>query len=203
MDVLFAIDIIVNLRTTFVSEQTGNEVVEPSPIFVNYACSGRFLIDLLASIPFDLLIPASEEDNGNQTALLGSLKLVRLLRLGRIVQYMKMRQGLKLGFKVFQMLGLLILIMHWVGCIHFKFVQDRDSWMPPKDSNDQKTTFYDLPEGEQYQVMFYYAFLLIVGNEMGPKNLYQCIFYSSTIIIGSLLMSFIFGSIAAAMSTMG
>ena len=75
--------------------------------------------------------------------------------------------------------------------------------MPPKDLNAQETTFYDQSNGDQYSVMFYYAFLLIVGNEMAPRNLYQCVFYTITIIIGSLLMAFIFGSIAAAMSTMG
>lgn len=100
-DVLFAIDIIVNLRTTYISEQTGMEIVEQRSIFIHYACSGRFVVDFLASIPFDLLIPANEGNQSSQTALLGALKLVRLLRLGRIVQFMKMRQDLKLGFKIF------------------------------------------------------------------------------------------------------
>jgi hypothetical protein len=87
--VLFGVDIIVNLRTTFISEKTGTEVLDSKQIFINYACSGRFIVDLLASIPFDLMIPTSEgENNSNQTALLGALKLVRLLRLGRIVQFM-------------------------------------------------------------------------------------------------------------------
>ena len=51
--------------------------------------------------------------------------------------------------------------------------------------------------------MFYYGFLLIVGNEMAPKGLHQGIFFIIVIIIGALVMAFIFGSIAAAMSTMG
>jgi hypothetical protein len=51
--------------------------------------------------------------------------------------------------------------------------------------------------------MIYYAFLLIVGNEMAPKNVYQTILFIFVIIFGALLISFIFGSIAAAMSTMG
>lgn len=51
--------------------------------------------------------------------------------------------------------------------------------------------------------MFYYGLMLIVGNEMAPKNTYQTILFLYIIIIGSLVMAFIFGSIAAAMSSMG
>ena len=134
---------------------------------------GRFWIDLMASIPFDLLLASAETEDaesGTTVALLGLLKLVRLLRLGRIVTFMKMRQGLKLGFKIVQMLTVLLLIVHWTGCIIYGFVSERDSWLPPKDLNNQVTTFYEQENDLQYPVMFYYGLMLIVGNEMAPKN---------------------------------
>ena len=55
----------------------------------------------------------------------------------------------------------------------------------------------------QYPIMFYYGLMLIVGNEMAPKTSSQTLFFTLLIIMGSLIMSFIFGSIAAAMSAMG
>ena len=100
------------------------------------------------------------------------------------------------------MLAILLLLVHWMGCIIYFFVNQRDSWLPPKDLNNQYTDFYDIEQDAQYEVMFYYGLLLIVGNEMAPKDTPQTIFYSLIVIMGALIMAFIFGSIAAAMSSM-
>ena len=51
-------------------------------------------------------------------------------------------------------------------------VDNRDSWLPPKDLDAGFTTFYDISRMEQYSVVFYYAILLIVGNEAAPRNVY-------------------------------
>lgn len=60
VDIMFVIDIIINFRTTYVN--TNDEVVShPSCIAVHYF-KGWFLIDLVAAIPFDLLIYRSGEE---------------------------------------------------------------------------------------------------------------------------------------------
>lgn len=60
MDVTFVVDILINFRTTFVNGQ--DEVVShPGRIAVHYL-SGWFLIDLVAAIPFDLLLAGSDTD---------------------------------------------------------------------------------------------------------------------------------------------
>lgn len=54
------IDILINFRTTFVNGQ--DEVVShPGRIAVHYL-SGWFLIDLVAAVPFDLLLVNSDTD---------------------------------------------------------------------------------------------------------------------------------------------
>jgi len=67
--------------------------------------SGRFFVDLASSIPFEQLYmlfievqqkkaPMSEENEAQQNLelkLFGVLKLVRLLRLGRILRYLKFK----------------------------------------------------------------------------------------------------------------
>lgn len=53
VDTCFIIDIFVAFRTTFINEKTGFEVVEGHLIAWNYIISGRFFIDLAASIPFE------------------------------------------------------------------------------------------------------------------------------------------------------
>lgn len=60
VDVTFVIDILINFRTTFVNGQ--DEVVShPGRIAVHYL-TGWFLIDLVAAIPFDLLLVGSDTD---------------------------------------------------------------------------------------------------------------------------------------------
>lgn len=79
VDIMFIIDILINFRTTYVSEN--DEVVSaPSKIAVHYF-RGWFIIDLVAAIPFDLLLFGSDTDE--TTTLIGLLKTARLLRLVR------------------------------------------------------------------------------------------------------------------------
>lgn len=60
VDVTFVIDILINFRTTFVNGQ--DEVVShPGRIAVHYL-RGWFLIDLVAAVPFDLLLVNSGTD---------------------------------------------------------------------------------------------------------------------------------------------
>ena len=54
VDIMFVVDIVINFRTTYVN--TNDEVVShPRRIAVHYS-KGWFLIDVVAAIPFDLLI---------------------------------------------------------------------------------------------------------------------------------------------------
>ena len=98
IDVCFFIDIIVAFRTTFTNEKTGFPVVKPWDIAKNYILSGRFFVDLAASIPFEnvytwfvVVVENSSDNDLTRVKLLGLLKLVRLLRLGRIIRYMKFK----------------------------------------------------------------------------------------------------------------
>ncbi len=56
VDVSFGLDIIVNFRCTFVNEKTGFEICSNKKVAMNYITTGRFFVDLAASIPFELLI---------------------------------------------------------------------------------------------------------------------------------------------------
>ena len=64
IDIFFFIDIIVNFRTTYMNTKTAEEITAPQQIAMNYLKT-RFIIDFLATIPFDLIggfIFSSEED---------------------------------------------------------------------------------------------------------------------------------------------
>lgn len=201
IDVCFFMDIVFNFRTTYVNSKTGTEVISPKKVFINYAFHGRFFIDLLASIPFELIVEFILPNNSFSFQLFGLLKLIRLLRLGRIITYMKFKQGLKIGFRIFQLLFFLLLLVHWIGCIWYMLVSAEDSWVPPKDLDSGITNFYRINSFRQYTVVFYYAILLIVGNESAPKTTEQTIFSSLVVIMGAIVTAFIFGNMAALMAT--
>lgn len=53
VDIMFIIDIVINFRTTFLSN--GDVITDPLKIAVNYV-KGWFLIDAMAAVPLDLLL---------------------------------------------------------------------------------------------------------------------------------------------------
>ncbi|KAK6639856.1 Potassium voltage-gated channel subfamily H member 2 [Polyplax serrata] len=65
VDVTFIVDILINFRTTYVN--SNDEVVShPGKIAVHYF-KGWFVIDLVAAIPFDLLLVGSDTDENQLT----------------------------------------------------------------------------------------------------------------------------------------
>ena len=78
---------------------TGDENHDLKAIAKNYL-SGKFFIDLLSTIPIDLisihLFNLVDEKHSKNLVLFSCMKLVRILRLTRIIDYMKSSDELKL-----------------------------------------------------------------------------------------------------------
>lgn len=70
------------------------------------------------------------------------------------------------------------------------------------DLDSGETIFYKVGNGYRYSTVFYYAILLLVGNEAAPTTLGQTIFASMVVIMGSITTAFIFGNMAALMAAM-
>ncbi|CAB4060535.1 KCNH5 [Lepeophtheirus salmonis] len=100
----FFIDIVLNFHTTYVG--AGGEVVsDPKVIRLNYLKSW-FVIDLLSCLPYDVF-NAFDHDEDGIGSLFSALKVVRLLRLGRVVR--KLDRYLEYGAA---MLVLLLCFLH-------------------------------------------------------------------------------------------
>ncbi|XP_039091923.1 potassium voltage-gated channel subfamily H member 6 isoform X3 [Hyaena hyaena] len=112
VDIMFIVDIVINFRTTYVN--TNDEVVShPRRIAIHYF-KGWFLIDMVAAIPFDLLIFRTGSDE--TTTLIGLLKTARLLRLVRVAR--KLDRYSEYGAAVLCLLMCTFaLIAHWLACI--------------------------------------------------------------------------------------
>ncbi|NXL54122.1 KCNH6 protein, partial [Podilymbus podiceps] len=114
VDIMFIIDILINFRTTYVN--SNEEVVShPAKIAIHYF-KGWFLIDMVAAIPFDLLIFGSGSEE--TTTLIGLLKTARLLRLVRVAR--KLDRYSEYGAAVlFLLMCTFALIAHWLACIWY------------------------------------------------------------------------------------
>ena len=110
VDVVFFLDIVLNFHTTYVSN-TGEVISDPRLIRYNYLKSW-FVIDLLSCLPYDIF-NAFQDAEDRYGSIFSALKVVRLLRLGRVVR--KLDNYLEYGAAV-----LLLLICVFVLIAHCK-----------------------------------------------------------------------------------
>ncbi|CAB1422505.1 unnamed protein product [Pleuronectes platessa] len=103
VDVIFLVDIVLNFHTTFL-------------IRMNYVKTW-FVIDLLSCLPYDVINAFENVDEGI-SSLFSSLKVVRLLRLGRVAR--KLDHYIEYGAAVLVLLVCVFgLAAHWLACIWF------------------------------------------------------------------------------------
>lgn len=133
MDVCFIVDIFVNFRTIYFDSRTNEPVKDSKTIAVNYVFRGRFFIDLLASLPVDLIVLMFKGVDPTTLKLLAMLKLTRLLRLARIITFIRFKKEFKVIMKMVLLFLYLFLILHFLSCAAFWVFDISDTWIPPKD----------------------------------------------------------------------
>ncbi|XP_064623498.1 potassium voltage-gated channel subfamily H member 1-like isoform X2 [Lineus longissimus] len=208
VDVIFFIDIILNFHTTFVGPD-GEVVSDPKVIRMNYLKSW-FVIDLLSCLPYDVF-NAFQHLNEGISSLFSALKVVRLLRLGRVVR--KLDHYLEYVAAVLVLLiCLFVLVAHWFACIWYTIghsdIYDkkvRYGWlqvlandtMTHLNTSDNEET--GISKGMAYVTAMYFTlscmtsvgFGNVAANTEGEK-----VFTIVLMIVGSLLYATIFGNVA-------
>ncbi|CAN9505479.1 unnamed protein product [Ophioblennius macclurei] len=112
VEMLFILDIILNFRTTYVS-QSGQVVYDTRSIYLHY-CTTWFFVDLIAALPFDLLYAF----NITVTSLVHLLKTVRLLRLLRLLQKLD-RYSQYSAVVLTLLMSVFALLAHWMACVWY------------------------------------------------------------------------------------
>ncbi|KAM9746166.1 potassium voltage-gated channel subfamily H member 6a isoform 2-T2 [Menidia menidia] len=216
VDVMFIVDILINFRTTYVNQN--DEVVSHPGRIAQHYFKGWFLIDIVAAIPFDLLIFRSgtqETEPQTQTTLIGLLKTARLLRLVRVAR--KLDRYSEYGAAVlFLLMCTFALIAHWLACIWYAIgnVERTGSariggmkigWLD--NLADQIGKHYndsDIASGpsikDKYVTALYFTFssLTSVGfGNVSPNTNPEKIFSICVMLIGSLMYASIFGNVSA------
>ncbi|KAI1898282.1 hypothetical protein AGOR_G00070720 [Albula goreensis] len=207
VDIMFIIDILINFRTTYVN--LNEEVVSHTGKIAIHYFKGWFLIDMVAAIPFDLLIFGSGSDE--TTTLIGLLKTARLLRLVRVAR--KLDRYSEYGAAVLMLLMCIFaLIAHWLACIWYAignvekpYLKHKIGWLDNLGVSIGKRYNYSDPSSgpsikDKYVTALYFTFssLTSVGfGNVSPNTNSEKIFSICVMLIGSLMYASIFGNVSA------
>ncbi|XP_075905713.1 voltage-gated delayed rectifier potassium channel KCNH5-like [Nelusetta ayraudi] len=246
VDVIFLVDIVLNFHTTFVGP-SGEVISDAKLIRMNYLKTW-FVIDLLSCLPYDIINAFEHVDedvatsassashlrdashfhrNSTRTedsllpglsSLFSSLKVIRLLRLGRVAR--KLDHYLEYGAAVLVLLVCVFgLVAHWLACIWYSIgdyeVIDEatntiktDSWLyqlalsigTPYRYNASGTGQWEGGPNKDtlYISSLYFTMtsLTTIGfGNIAPATDCEKIFSVAMMMVGSLLYATIFGNV--------
>ncbi|RNA06570.1 potassium voltage-gated channel subfamily H member 2-like, partial [Brachionus plicatilis] len=210
VDIMFIIDILINFRTTYVNKN--DQVVSHSGKIALHYFKGWFLIDVVAAIPFDLMLIGSDTKEGGY--LIGLLKTARLLRLVRVAR--KLDRYSEYGAAVlFLLMCTFALIAHWLACIWYAIGNSERrsyaergipiTWLDQLANQTHQP--YNLTHNlggptlkSKYITALYFTFssLTSVGfGNISPNTNSEKVFSICVMLIGSLMYASIFGNVSA------
>jgi hypothetical protein len=191
--VLFILDIFIQFNTSYYNQE-GEEVTEKKKIRVHYAF-GMFAVDLLSSVPIEILFP------GTYWRIITILKLLRIKRLTHIINKMNVDEERKSIYRMLQLVFLLFLMMHGVGCFWHKITDIEDQWIIPLDFvhagvYPQIYHYYNRNDDYKYIVSLYTSLMFLGGNEMGPRTDLEMIVCPIILIVLAIFNAWLFGDMA-------
>ncbi|XP_019719883.1 potassium voltage-gated channel subfamily H member 1a isoform X3 [Hippocampus comes] len=215
VDVIFLVDIVLNFHTTFVGP-AGEVISDPKLIRMNYLKTW-FVIDLLSCLPYDVINAFENVDEGI-SSLFSSLKVVRLLRLGRVAR--KLDHYIEYGAAVLVLLVCVFgLAAHWLACIWYSIgdyevideetnIVRMDSWLyilaetvgtPYRFNASGSGKWEGGPNKDSvYITSLYFTMTSLTSIGFGniaPTTDGEKIFAVAMMMIGSLLYATIFGNV--------
>ncbi|XP_033846480.1 potassium voltage-gated channel subfamily H member 5-like [Periophthalmus magnuspinnatus] len=243
VDVIFLVDIVLNFHTTFVGP-AGEVISDAKLIRMNYLKTW-FVIDLLSCLPYDIINAFEHVDDdltsgsGNVrdpngihrnitrtedsvlpglSSLFSSLKVVRLLRLGRVAR--KLDHYLEYGAAVLVLLVCVFgLVAHWLACIwysigDYEIIDEatnsvkKDSWLYQLAESIGAPYRYNISGTGKWEggpnkhtlyvssLYFTMTSLTTIGfGNIAPTTDGEKIFSVAMMMVGSLLYATIFGNV--------
>ncbi|KAK1171253.1 potassium voltage-gated channel subfamily H member 1-like isoform X4 [Acipenser oxyrinchus oxyrinchus] len=187
VDVIFLVDIVLNFHTTFVGP-AGEVISDPKLIRMNYLKTW-FVIDLLSCLPYDVINAFENVDEGI-SSLFSSLKVVRLLRLGRVAR--KLDHYIEYGAAVLVLLVCVFgLAAHWLACIWYSI---GDYEVINEETNSLRTDSWLYTLGESIGMPYRFNISGSGKWEGGPNK--DSVYISSLYFTMTSLTSIGFGNIA-------
>ncbi|GMH82611.1 hypothetical protein TL16_g09316 [Triparma laevis f. inornata] len=111
LDLWFFVDIVINFKTGYI--HNGTAVMHPKKVFLHYL-TGWFLIDLFGTIPFKYMIDPDQATSGKSIKLTKFFKIPKLLRISRILKYLRDNRQV---YDIFKVLVFVIVSIHIGACL--------------------------------------------------------------------------------------
>ena len=189
VDFFFFIDILISFRCV-VYDDKGEEIVIDKEMALDYLQS-TFIIDILATVPFDLLFPKLNVE------ILGILKLGRILRLSKIIRYLRTTNDIKASLRIFKMVLFLVIYLHSYTCMWWWLALSTKTWMPPMDTAfGVDFSIYKKGFLRKYLVSLLYAVQVCLGSDNFPTNTVETAVAAIGLFVGGLINANIFGELA-------
>jgi hypothetical protein len=161
-------------------------------------------VDLLAAIPFDILVlPWASTSLGGVSIVL----LVRLLRLLRIVRlFVIFRRWEALGaanvgfLRIAKLIAVVVLFLHWTASAWF--LMDSAAGFPA-DSWAAEQTLQNEGTGTQYMRSLYWSIVTMTAvgyGDITPRRNLEYGFAMAVMLLGASLWAYIIGNIASLVS---
>jgi uncharacterized membrane protein required for colicin V production len=190
IDVVFILDILLNFRTLYYDFYKNKYVNDWRIIAFRYVFQGRFIFDLMASVPVEALMLISEN-----LRFLGMFKIIRLLRLSRLLHYLRSYQNIKFILMIMQQCFVLFLGIHFINCFWYSVTKSSGKWIPAKDLDAEGTNAFSDSNYDNYLLNLYYGVLTLLTNDLIPTsttelNIAILFIFVGVVIVGVLIGEF-------------
>jgi hypothetical protein len=118
-DVIFLCDMLLGFSTSYVNEHSQEETKRLQ--MAKHYIAGWFVLDLISSIPLDLLMSQNELSTNILFKLLKVPRIVRMVKVGRMVMEMVPHMGLLGG--IVQLVFFMYLLTHWSAAAFVQVVE--------------------------------------------------------------------------------
>ncbi|XP_032295766.1 uncharacterized protein Cngl isoform X3 [Drosophila virilis] len=186
-DVVFILDIIVQLRTGYLEQ--GLMVYDDRKLACHYVHSREFIFDMIALIPLDLL-----QLKMGTHPLLRFTRFFKVYRSVRFYYIVESRTVWPNLWRVVNLIHILLILAHWFGCFYFLLSEAegfQGDWVYPYRPGDYATLT------RKYLGSLYWSTLTLttIGDLPTPETNAEYIFTIVSYLIGVFIFATIVGQV--------
>eukprot|EP00638_Chattonella_subsalsa_P009498 CAMPEP_0117744714 /NCGR_PEP_ID=MMETSP0947-20121206/6927_1 /TAXON_ID=44440 /ORGANISM="Chattonella subsalsa, Strain CCMP2191" /LENGTH=594 /DNA_ID=CAMNT_0005561723 /DNA_START=341 /DNA_END=2125 /DNA_ORIENTATION=+ len=194
IDIFFLIDILLNFRTTYIDDDSKEEVTDNRQIAVHYLRTD-FCLDLVSSVPVQLLALANIGGGaaggglqyGSFLKLCRILKLVRAVRAGEVFKTLQKEMNANPAvFRMIKFICIFLFLIHLIACVYRFFIFEAHDAITSNIGN--------MTVMEEYSLAFHFSLAAASGNNMAPSSTSQEVWMSIFLLIGFVINATIIGS---------
>lgn len=120
-----------------------------------------------------------------------------MLRLNKIIQFLKTTSDVKASLRILKMVLFLVVYLHCYTCLWWFTVRKSKAWMPPMDQAFAiDYSIYDAYFFKKYLYSLLYAVQVCLGSDVFPSDSVETVFSSIGLFCGAVINANIFGELA-------